>query len=174
MNMNRTQSNRAKRRRGSLMLEFALVGVPTIFLTVSSVETALAMWQYHTLEECAAAGARSVITHGADCAATCTVTVGNVITKVVTAGVGLDSSKLTVKLVSASTSPTGTTYFPASSYLSNATTFPPAADAVVGDDITVTVSYQVTNPFVMYWPGAGKMLGSAYTLGATSRQRILF
>jgi len=169
MNMNRT-----KKRRGSLMLEFALVGIPTLFLTVSSIETALAMWQYHTLEECAAAGAREVITHGADCAGTCTVTVGNVITKIVTAGVGLDSSKLTVKLVSASTSPTGTTYSPASSYLSNSTTFPSGTDATVGDDITVTVTYQVTNPFVMYWPGAGTATGSAYTLGATSRQRILY
>jgi Flp pilus assembly protein TadG len=169
MNMNRT-----KKRRGSLMLEFALVGIPTIFLTISSAETALAMWQYHTLEECATAGARAVITHGADCAGSCTVTVGNVITKVVSTGVGLDSSKLTVKLVSASTSPAGTTYSPASSYLSNSTTFPPTADAAVGDDITVTVTYQVTDPFVMYWPGAGRMLGSAYTLGATSRQRIIF
>jgi hypothetical protein len=157
------------------MLEFALVGIPTVFLTVSSCETALAMWQYHTLEECAAAGARAVITHGADCAGSCTVTVGNVITKIVSAGVGLDDSKLTVKLVSASTSPSGTTYSPASSYLSNSTTFPPAADAAVGDDITVTVSYKVTNPFVMFWPGAGRgVLGSDYTLGATSRQRILF
>ncbi len=156
------------------MLEFALVGIPTIFLTISSAETALAMWQYHTLEECATAGARAVITHGADCAGSCTVTVGNVITKIVSTGVGLDSSKLSVKLVSASTSPAGTTYSPASSYLSNSTAFPSAADAAVGDDITVTVTYQVTDPFVMYWPGAGRMLGSAYTLGATSRQRILF
>jgi Flp pilus assembly protein TadG len=169
MNMNRT-----KKRRGSLMLEFALVGIPTIFLTVSSIETAMAMWQYHTLEECAAAGARAVITHGADCAGSCTVTVGNVITKVVTTGVGLDDTKLTIKLVSASTSPTGTTYSPARSYLSNSTTFPPTADAVVGDDITVTVSYKVTNPFVMYWPGAGLVTDGSYTLGATSRQRILF
>jgi Flp pilus assembly protein TadG len=156
------------------MLEFALVGIPTIFLTVSSIETALAMWQYHTLEECAAAGARSVITHGADCAGTCTITVGNVITKIVQTGVGLDDTKLSVKLVTASTSPGGTTYSPASSYLSSATTFPPTADAAVGDDVTVTVSYQVTNPFVMFWPGAGKTSGSAYTLGATSRQRIIF
>jgi Flp pilus assembly protein TadG len=156
------------------MLEFALVGIPTIFLTVSSIGTAMAMWQYHTLEECAAAGAREVITHGADCAGSCSVNVGNVITKVVTTGVGLDPSKLTVKLVSASTSPTGTTYSPASSYLSNSTQFPPAADATVGDDITVTVTYQVTNPFVMYWPGAGSEMGRNYTLGATSRQRILY
>lgn len=169
MNMNRT-----RKRRGSLMLEFALVGIPTIFLTVSSIETAMAMWQYHTLEECAAAGARYVITHGADCAGSCTLTVGNVITKIVSAGVGLDSGKLTVKLVSASTAPSGTTYSPASNYMSNATAFPPGTDGTVGDDVTVTVTYQVTNPFVMYWPGAGRVMGSAYTLGATSRQRIIF
>jgi hypothetical protein len=155
------------------MLEFALLGIPTIFLTVSSVETAMAMWQYHTLEECAAAGARYVVVHGAACTG-CTATVGNVITKVVSTGVGLDHTKLTVKLVSSSTSPSGTTYSPASSYVSNATTFPPTADAAVGDDVTVTVSYPVTNPFLMYWPGAGRVSGLTYTLAATSRQRIVF
>lgn len=162
------------RRRGSVMLEFALMGVPTIFLTISVAEASLAMWQYHTLEECATAGARYVITHGSDCAGSCTITVGDIITKIVTTGVGLDSTKLSVKLVSASTSPAGTTYNPASSYLSSTTAFPPSSDAAVGDDITVTVTYTVSNPLLMVWPGGGTISGSNTTLGATSRQRIVF
>lgn len=165
---------RIRRRLGSVMLEFALMGVPTIFLTVSVAEASLAMWQYHTLEECAAAGARYVITHGSDCAGSCTVTVGDVISKIVTTGIGLDSTKLSVKLVSASTSPGGTTYNPAANYLTSSTTFPPSSDAAVGDDITVTVTYTVSNPFAMVWPGGGTISGSDFTLGATSRQRIVF
>jgi Flp pilus assembly protein TadG len=157
-----------------MMLEFALVGIPTIFMTVSVLEASMTMWQYHTLEECAAVGARYVITHGADCAGSCGVTVGNVVTKIAQSAVGLDSSKLSVTLVSASTSPSGTTYNPASSYLSNTTAFPPSADATVGNDVTVTVSYNAANPFVMWWPGAGKMVQHSVTLGATSRQRIIF
>lgn len=165
---------RSTRRRGSVMLEFALMGIPTIFLTLSVAEASLAMWQYHTLEECATAGARYVITHGSDCSGSCSVTVGDVITKIVTTGVGLDGSKLSVTLVSAGTSPNGTTYNPASSYLTSSTTFPPSADAAVGDDITVTVTYKVSNPIAMVWPGGGSMSGSDFTLGATSRQRIIF
>lgn len=157
------------------MLEFALVGIPTLFLTVSTVEVSMTMWQYHTLEECATVGARYVITHGADCASSCTVNVGNVISKITATGVGLDPTKLSVTLVSASTSPTGTTYNPASSYTSTATQFPPTADATVGDDITVIVSYTEDNPFMMLWTG-DKVAngGSSYTLAAKSRQRIVY
>ena len=162
------------KRRGSLMLEFALVGIPTMFLTVSSLQLSLSMWQYHTLEECATTAARYVITHGSDCSGSCALTVGNVITNIVHTGVGLDATKLSVTLVSASSSPTGTTYSPASNYLSNSTTFPPSADAAVGDDITVTVNYTVASPLTMFFPGAGKMGTTHYALGATSRQRIVY
>lgn len=146
------------------MLEFALVGIPTLFLTISTAEVSLDMWQYHTLEECATVGARYVITHGADCAGSCTVTVGNVISKIVATGVGLNPATLNVTLTSASGS---TTYNPASSYTSNATVFPPAADATVGNDVTVTVTYTVS-PFVV------SNGGTSYTLGAKSRQRIVY
>lgn len=162
------------RRRGSLMLEFALVGIPTMFLTVSSIQLSMAMWQYHTLEECAATGARYVITHGTDCSGSCGVTVGNIITKIVSSGVGLDASKLSVTLVSNSSSPNGTTYSPASNYLSNSTAFPPSADGAVGDDITVTLKYTVASPLSMFFPGAAKVSSTSYALGATSRQRIVY
>lgn len=166
--------SRTTRRRGSMMLEFALVGIPTVFLTVSVFEASIGMWQYHTLEECAAVGARYVITHGADCASTCAVTVGNVLTKISQAAVGLDDTKLSVTLVSASTSPTGTTYNPISNSLTSSTAFPPTADGTVGDDITVKVSYKVSNPFLMLWPGVASMSSSDVTLAAISRQRIMY
>lgn len=154
------------------MLEFALVGIPTLFLTVSTVEISMAMWDYHTLEEGATVGARYVITHGATCAGSCTVTVGNVVSKITANTVGLNPANLSVTLTSASGS---TTYNPASSYTSNATVFPPSADAAVGDDITVTLSYTESNPFTMLWTGNPVVSGgTSYTLGAKSRQRIVY
>lgn len=154
------------------MIEFTLVGIPALFLTISTIEMSLAMWQYHTLEECATVGARYVITHGADCAGSCSVTVGNVISKIVATGVGLNPTTLNVTLTSASGS---TTYNPASSYTSNTTVFPSAADATVGNDVTVTLTYTESNPFMMLWTGNHVLNGgTSYTLGAKSRQRIVY
>lgn len=153
------------------MVEFTLLGIPAMFLMISVVEVSLTMWQYHALEYGAVAAARYVITHGSNCSGTCSLTVGNVVTKAALAAVGLDSNKLSVTLKSSSGS---TTYSPASSYTSNATTFPPSADSTVGNDVTVTLNYTVNNPFLMYWPGAGKMVAKAVTLQAVSRQRIVF
>jgi len=158
-------------RKGNGALEFVLLGIPSLFLTFSVVEMSLGMWQYHTLEEAAVAGARYVITHGADCSGTCGITVGNVVTKVVQTGVGLNPSQLAITLTSTSGS---TTYSPASSYLSNSTAFPPTADSTAGNDITVTVAYTVSNPFAMFWPGAASIIEKNVNLQAVSRQRIVF
>ncbi len=158
-------------RRGNVLLEFTLMGIPVILLTISVVEISLAMWQYHTLEQCAVSGARYVVTHGANCAGSCSITVGNVVTRITQTGIGLDPAKLSITLKSANSN---TTYNPASSYQTSATAFPPAADAAVGNDITVTVSQTISNPFLMYWPGAANVQQSAVTLSGTSRQRIVF
>ncbi len=158
-------------RKGSGALEFLLLGIPSLFLTLSVVEMSLGMWQYHTLAESAAAGARYVITHGADCSGTCGINVGNVLTKIANTGVGLNSNNLSVTLTSTSGS---NTYSPVSSYLTSTTAFPPAADSTAGNDITVTLSYTVANPFTMFWPGAASMMEKNLTLQAVSRQRIVF
>lgn len=158
-------------RKGSGALEFMLMGIPSLFLTFSVVEMSLAMWQYHTLEEAATAGARYVITHGANCSGTCGITVGNVLTKVTQTGVGLNPDYLAVTLTSTSGA---TTYSPASASLSNTTAFPPTADSTAGNDITVTVAYTVNNPFTMFWPGAANVVSKSVNLQAVSRQRIVF
>jgi Flp pilus assembly protein TadG len=158
-------------RKGSLLLEFTLLGIPVIFMTLSVFEVSMTMWQFHTLEQCAVSGARYVITHGSNCSATCPITVGNVVTRITQMGIGLDPAKLSITLASASAS---TTYSPASSYLTNGTTFPPSADSTAGKDITVTVKQTISNPFVLYWPGQASVLQSAVTVSGTSRQRIVF
>jgi Flp pilus assembly protein TadG len=39
-----------KKQRGNAMVEFALSGVPLIFVVISSVQMAIGMWHYHTLQ----------------------------------------------------------------------------------------------------------------------------
>ena len=35
--------------KGSTLLEFTLVGIPVIFVLISTIEMARGMWMYHTL-----------------------------------------------------------------------------------------------------------------------------
>ena len=86
-------------------------------------------------------------------------------------GVGLDPSKLNVSLIGATNTATCN---PLNTCTSNATVFPEGNDGAVGNDIQVTASYPMKNPFVMYWPGAANVASSNFTLAANSLQRIMF
>jgi hypothetical protein len=83
----------------------------------------------------------------------------------------LDTSRLNLTLTTQSGS---TNCNPVSSCLSNGTQFPSSADNAVGDDVKLSLTYPISNPIVLFWPGAGSTRAATYTLGATSRQRILF
>jgi hypothetical protein len=40
--------------------------------------------------------------------------------------------------------------------------------------VKIVATYVVANPLPMFWPGSAPVSGSSFTLGATSRQRIVF
>jgi len=170
----------ARARKGSSLIEFVLFGIPTIFMSLSIFEGSLTMWQYHTLSEAAAVGARYAVTHGSDCSQggnTCTSTGKQVATVIQAAAVGLDPTKVNVTL----TPQTGTVVGPyhlsdciaGNAQASNCTAnFPNGLTPP--NTITVTLTYTVSNPIVMMWPGAGKVTETGATLGAVSTQEVLF
>jgi len=167
------------RRSGSALLEYVFVGIPSLFLTLSVFEVSLGMWQYHTMAEAAQIAARYVVTHGAACA--CAVTPANIATVVGNEAVGLSAANTNLTLKSASATITCTVQ-----NCMNAVSvtcagagcptavFPPAADAAAGNNITVILTYNITNPLLMYWPGGVQMSTGSYTLGAQSVQEILY
>jgi len=158
------------------MLEFVLMGVPIIFLTLSVFEASLMMWQYHTMAEAVQIVGQYITAHGIDCTQngnTCSITVGNIASYVEQTGVGLDPSKLNITLASQnSTVPCN----PVNTCTGNNTVFPPSANAdnAVGADVTVKATYSMNNPITMFWPGRTTTATGVLTLGATSTQRILF
>ena len=163
-------------RSGQALIEFVLVGIPALFLTISTFEMSLAMWQYHTLAEVAQQTSRYITAHGYDCTQngnTCSITLGNIASYVEAVGVGLDKSKLKVTMTSVSGD---TVCNPVSNCEANVNLYPSGSvDGAQGADITVTTSYSVTNPIAMFWPGAGSIpMGSNITLSGKSRQRITF
>ena len=88
----------ANRERGSSLLEFTLVGIPMIFLIISTVEIARGMWHYHTLSHAVRQAARFAIVKGQNCANppnSCTVTIARVAQEIRNAGIGLNPDSFT-------------------------------------------------------------------------------
>jgi len=163
-----------KRQSGSMLLEFVLTGIPAIFITLSVFEVSMTMWQYHTMAETVQVVGRYIVTHGQSCSQngnTCSITVDNIVTSIESTGVGLNPSKLNVSLVGANNT---VTCNPLNTCAANSTVFPEGTDGAAGNNITVTASYPMKNPFSMYWPGAASVAASDFTLAANSIQRIMF
>lgn len=163
-----------RRRRGYGVIEFTIIGIPIIFLTVSIIEVSLAMWQYHTLAYAVSVTTRYVITHGRSCSQngnTCTITLGSVATTFKNQAIALDASKVNLTLY---TQTATTTCNPLTNCTSSTAQFPSTTDNGVNLDVTLVAKYPVSNPFPFFWPGSAPQSGGTFTLAATSRQRIVF
>ena len=166
-----------KNRRGSSLVEFVLVGVPSIFLIISVVEIGRGMWNYHTLARAVNVGARRAAVHGQGCtigANTCTVSVGTIATAIQTAGIGLLTSNFNLQLTTASGAVT--TCNPISACTGSTTTWPPATnnDNVAGRNVTISAQYSFNSLLAMFWPGVGASTFGPYTFPAATTQPILF
>ena len=166
-------SLRNRRRSGQSLVEFTLMGIPMVFVTISVVYVSIGMWQFYSLAYASDMTARYVSVHGATCAQngnTCTITVGNVATFFATQAMALDTSKVIVKMTDGSGT---TTCNPVSSCNSTSTAFPNASYYSVGSDIKITATYGIKSPLAMFWPPDVDWAHD-YTVGAQSRQRIMF
>ncbi len=173
MKLNGMLSLRNRRRSGQSLIEFTLMGIPMVFVTISVVYVSIGMWQFHSLAYASEMTARYVSVHGATCAAngnTCTITVGNVATFFSTQAMALDTSKVIVKMKDNSGT---TTCNPLNTCNTTSTQFPAASSNAVGSDITITATYGVKSPLAMFWPPDIDWAHD-YTVGAQSKQRILF
>jgi Flp pilus assembly protein TadG len=166
---------RNRARRGSTLVEFTLVGIPLIFILISTFEMARGMWNYQTLAYAIRVGSRYAAMHGKDCTAngnTCGITVAKVASAISTAAVGLPAANFNVVLSSATAA--SVTCSPLSSCSSNVTTWPPAADSAPGLDIQISAAYTFKSALSMLWPGAGKVAFGTFTFVAYTRQPVQF
>ncbi len=122
------------RESGSIMLEFALTGVPMIFMWISIVQMALGMWNYDVLQNAVKVTGNYISVHGATCAATgnsCTIKVSNVISTFQTYAIGIPAAAVSLTLTS--NGGTTVTCAPITTCSSSITTWPPASDNAVGE-----------------------------------------
>jgi Flp pilus assembly protein TadG len=164
---------RKNRRAGSTVVEFALVGIPVIFLIISIFEIARGMWVYQTLSHATHSVARHIAVRGAGCGApnTCSQTLGSFATDFATVASGMDPAKMVVTFYSQTTS---IACNPLNTCNGNATVWPPAGDNIAGSDIRIAAAIPFPNALSMFWPGSGAVSFSAIRFTAYSRQRILF
>ena len=163
----------ARHRNGNALIEFTLLGIPIIFITISIVSVSINMWEFHNLSYAVQATARYVTLHGDTCTRygnSCVITVGNVATYFKGQALALDPTQVIVKLTDSSGT---TTCNPVNNCTSSATQFPASSGNAVGSNVTVKATYVLRNPIALFWP-PDEDLPSVFTVGATSRQRILF
>jgi Flp pilus assembly protein TadG len=161
-------------RRGFAIIEFTMLALPIMFLTISIVEASIGMWQFHSMAHAVGVATRFAATHGRTCGQngnSCTITLGTLTTLLSRQAPGLATSKLRVTLY---THAATTTCNPISACKASTAQFPNATDNAVNFDVKIVATYPVANPLPMFWPGSRASRGSAFTLGATSRQRIVF
>jgi hypothetical protein len=163
------------KRAGEALVEFTLVGIPLIFILISTAEMSRGMWNYQTLAFGIRAGARYTAAHGQGCTAggnTCSVTVSKVAHAIASAAVGLPPAYFNVVLTSASGASVSCT--PVSNCFANNTMWPPVGDNTPGKDISISGTYTFNSALAMMWPGAGSVSFGTFTLSAWTRQPIQF
>ncbi len=162
------------KRRGNALIEFTLVGIPVIFLTISVFSISIDMWEFHELPYAVEMTARYAATHGQGCTQsgnTCSLTVGNMVTYFEAQNISLIPSLVNVTFTDGSGS---TSCAPISTCAASATTFPHSGSNAPGQDIKVYATYTLKNPVALFWPPTQSAVWQDFTVSATSRQRILF
>jgi Flp pilus assembly protein TadG len=164
-----------REERGSAIIEMTLVGIPMIFVLISIFEMARGMWAYDTLAYAVREASRYAIVHGQNCSVSpnsCTITVANLASRLLKAGVGLPSDQLNATFHSLSDN---ITCDPLSTCLANNAVFPSSGGNGVGNPVTISATYRFTSAISMFWPGAGKpIVFSPVNLPASSTDYIQF
>ncbi|MFL6446375.1 MAG: TadE/TadG family type IV pilus assembly protein [Bryobacteraceae bacterium] len=163
------------REDGNATIEMTLVGLPMIFVLISTFEIARGMWIYDTLAYSVREATRYAIVHGQNCSVSpnsCEVTVAMVMSRLSNAGVGLPSDHLDVTLQSLTDN---INCNPVSACFTNNTVFPSSGGNGVGNPITVSAKYRFTSAISMFWPRAGRPVSfAAVNLPASSTDYIQF
>ena len=168
-------THKGNRRNGTATIEMTLVGIPLIFVLISTVEVARGMWIYHTLAYALREGTRYTIVHGVDCRTApnnCAVTVHDIARVIQKAAVGLyDTDNFQIEMKSL----TDDVSCSLTSALASTAQFPALGGGAIGAPITFRATYQFQSAIAMFWPGAGPGMNfTSVTFPASSQENIQF
>lgn len=159
------------------MIEFVLVGIPLIFIIISTFEISRGMWMYHTLAAGVKEGTRYAVVHGQNCALppnTCSVNISQIATKIKTAGTGLPTDSVTLTFADAGGNSQSCLMSDCIAYYTSAM-WPSSTENAPGLKIRITGVYKFRSAIAMLWPGAGGPFSmGTINLSASSRESIQF
>jgi hypothetical protein len=167
------------------MVEFVFAGIASAVLMLSTVQVAIAMWNYHTLAYAVHETNRYISSHGRDCELggnSCTITVATVVSKLETNAIGLAPANISLTLTPNSGSGDAVTCNPITTCSSSSTQWPPITSM---DNwatqppssptySTIKATYTFNSAIVALWFGwKGKNITSV-TLTSQSQVPMLF
>ena len=180
----------SKKKRGSTLLEFTLVGIPVIFMLISIFEISRGMWLYHTLASAIKDGTRFAIVHGNNCnvyPSNCVVTIRDISERIRRNAVGFVPDDLqNLEFISATrgtftcatlaacldTGDPGDLSWPGGPVGSAPEDFPDGRQFAW---VEIRAQYPFRSAIAMFWPGAGRGQNfGEFLLPASSRDRIQY
>jgi len=153
--------------RGNVVLETALVFVPTMFLFMGLIEVSRGMWMYHTLASAVKTATRYAIVHGETCtsaSAECQITVADVTKVFQQRGLGLDTSAVKFSLVAGGSRLTCETI---AACAMDPTAWPPAPNNLKGQPVELQAQYRFGTVF---WPFGN----TGFVFNARAQESIQF
>ena len=132
-----------------------MVGIPIVFVLISTIEMARGMWIYHTLAYAVKEGTRYAVARGQN--SPTPITYNDVCNIIAQAGTGLLREDLTLTFYSNSLLPGGTTV---TADKCTGLPWPPGdglslIDNQPGQTISIQGAYPFASAISMFWPGAG-------------------
>jgi len=155
---------RRRRGRGNATIEFTLVGIPLVFVLISTIEMARGMWIYHTLAYAVKEGTRYAVARGQNNSSANHATYQSVCKAIAQAATGLLPADLTLTFQSATANATCTADgagCPVGPWPPGPS--PSSIDDQPGQTISIAGSYPFVSAISMFWPGAGP--GMTFTPG---------
>ena len=156
---------------GSTVIEFVLAGIPMFFVLLSMFELSRGLWTYHSLGYAVREGVRYASFHGKGCTSpnTCSVTIGQITSVILTAGPGLDADQVNVTFTPASGSTSSGTI---TSQLTSTTVWPPSGANAPGQTVKIAVKYPFQTFLGILWKqSVGQQ---TFYLAASSSEPIQF
>jgi Flp pilus assembly protein TadG len=150
-----------RRQRGGAMIEFALTGIPLLFIMISIIQMAIGMWHYHTLQYAVKEAGAYLSIHGSSsgyCKSN-TCQIQNVASVLQTDAIGIPPNAITVTFTPISSSDhttAGTAYScTLSNCVSDTTVWPVSGYNSVGSEFEIKALYHWSNALGMVTFGQG-------------------
>ncbi len=170
-------ANRTDKQRGASTIEFTLVGIPLMFVLISTFEMARGMWVYETLAFAAKEGTRYAAVKGGMYVKNSkrTPTMAETATRIRQMAIGMDPAQFSLTL----TAGVGAKYITRNCRLSECLTsteqWPPDGMNMPGVQLGIAATYPFRSAIAMFWPGVGTgRTFPAFLFPATAVEEIQF